>query len=113
MQERRTKLERMDRVLEVWVSNPMASENKLAELSGVSRPTIQRYKRDKEFMEKYHEMCRQRFNSFESMAVEKLREALETGNWQAVKYVLDSLDYGGKQKVDANVNTDVNISIGE
>jgi hypothetical protein len=34
------------------------------------------------------------------------------GNIQAAKYVLDSMDYGATQKIEANVKNDVVIRIG-
>ncbi len=111
----KTKQARMQRVLEVWVDNPTCTDREIAALAGVGERTFSRYKTDAEFMAKYHEMCEKRFKSLEGKAIEKLKEHIDGGLWQAVKYVLDSSGYKPTEKVDANVNgtQDVNITIGE
>ena len=92
---------------------PTASFKEIAKAAGVSDSSFYRYRQDEDFMAAFHEACRQRFNSYEALAMQKLYEALETGNWQAMKYVLDGLGYKPTEKVEAKVSSDVIINIEE
>lgn len=111
----KAKKERMDRVLEVWVANPLMPLEQVARTAGVGDRTFYRYRQDPAFMDRYHEACKEKFKSMEGLAMQKLRDAVEDGNWNAVKYILDGMGYKPTEKVDANVNgtQDINITIGE
>lgn len=103
---------RQQRTLEAWVNNPLSSYPDIAKIAGIDVTTFWRYRQDPDFMEKYHEMCKNRFNSFEAAAMEQLKFHLDAGNWQAVKYILDSLGYKPTDKVKANIDTALNLHIG-
>lgn len=102
---------RQQRTLEAWVNNPLASFTEIAEIAGIDPETFWRYRKDPDFMERYHEMCKTRFNSFEAKAMEQLNHHLEMGNFQAVKYILDSLGYNPTNKMKAAIDKAISISI--
>lgn len=66
-----------------------------------------------EFMEYYHSICQKRFKELEGLAIEKLEANVRKGNQKAIEYALDYLGYHATQKVEADINTDINITIGE
>lgn len=66
-----------------------------------------------EFMEYYHTICQSRFKELESLAIEKLEANVRKGNQKAIEYALDFLGYHATQKVEADINTDINITIGD
>lgn len=103
--------ERQNRCLEVWVNNPTMSYEEIAKQAGVDKRTFYRYRQNPDFMRKYQAMCRERFNGFESLAIEKLKEALEKGDFKAVKYTLDGLGYAATQKIDANIDGGMDITV--
>jgi hypothetical protein len=66
-----------------------------------------------EFMEYYHTLCQSRFKELESLAIQQLEANVRKGNMKAIEYALDYLGYHATQKVEADINTDINITIGE
>lgn len=111
--ERQSKKERMQKVLEAMVNNPNLSNEEICDLVGIGTSTFYRYKQDPDFMAQYHEMCQARFKSLEAKALQQLDKALDRGDFRAVKYALDSLGYKPTEKIEADVNRDVVITIGE
>ena len=55
---------RKQRALEAWVNNPLKSFPEIARIADVDVTTFWRYRQDPDFMEQYHEMCKNRFKSF-------------------------------------------------
>ena len=100
-------------MIEVWCDNPLANYKTIAEKAGISEMTFYRYRKDEEFMKKYHEECRRRFSSMEAKAMRVLDTQLENGSLQAAKYLLDGLGYSATQKVEVSGQNDINITIGE
>ena len=66
-----------------------------------------------EIMEYYHSDCEKRYKELEALAVEKLKANVVKGNQKAIEYVLDYLGYHAPTKVEADINTDINITIGD
>lgn len=66
-----------------------------------------------EFMEYYHSICQTRFKDLESIAIQQLEANVKKGNQKAIEYALDYLGYHATQKVEAELHTDINITIGE
>lgn len=103
--------DRMNRALEAWANNPLASYEEIARIAGISDKTFWRYRQNPEFMDRYHKICQARFNSMEGQAIEKLKECLDAGLWNAVKYVLDSQGYKPTEKKDVSLNGGLDISV--
>ena len=100
--------------IEAMLANPTMSNEKLAELVGVNRNTISDWKRNnKEFQEEYQKRLREVWEESEGIAVNTMRNLASEGSYQASKYILDSLGYAPAQKIEADINTDINITIGE
>ena len=104
--------ERKQRTLEAWVNNPTLTFEEIAKLAGVSDKTFWRYRQDENYMKQYQKMCQARFRRLEAKAIQKLEEQLDEGNFQAVKYTLDSLGYKPTDKVEANVDAPITITVG-
>lgn len=110
---KQTQVERWRRVINVWVTNPNDSYEKIAEKAGINPKTFYTYRQNPEFMEMFHEACRLRFNGLEAKALRVLDSQLENGNFQAAKYILDGLGYKPTEKLEASVSSDVVINIEE
>ena len=95
---------------EIAVSEPNLSGAKIAERVGVDINTCYRRKENPEFAEYMHQLCEERFKDMEKLAMQKLREHIEKGNWKATQYVLDGLGYKPEEKIDIN-SGEINISI--
>ncbi len=95
---------------EIMVAEPQLSNEKYAERIGVDPSTIYRWKKNDEFNDYVHTLCQERFKDMEKLAMTKLREHIEKGNWKATQYVLDYMGYKPEETIDIK-NGDINISI--
>lgn len=100
-------------LIEELMANPMISDIECGRRIGVSRNTIAEWKKNPEFQEELKTRIREKWQDSERLAVESMQNLAANGNFQASKYILDSLDYGAAQKIEANVNTAINIVIEE
>ena len=98
-------VERQNALLEYWVNNPNKTYIEICKDCKVAKETFARWRKSEEFMERYKALCQQRFKELEAQAVEKLANAVDKGEWNAVKYVLDGQGYSATQKLDVSTNT--------
>ena len=105
---------RQQRAAEMLVYNPEMREKEIAAEVGVAPKTLWVWKtKTPEFAEYYHELCERAFKEMEGLAIQKLRDNVRKGNQKAIEYTLDYLGYHATQKVSADINTDINITIEE
>lgn len=101
------------KAIELLVYKPHMTQNMIAKEVGVHRDTIRRWREETpEFKEALDKATKERWKAAEQMAVNTMINLMSEGNYQATKYVLDSMDYGAAQKIEANVKNDVVIRIG-
>ena len=98
-------------LLEAMLAHPMLSDVKLAELLGINNKTVGVWKRLPEFKEELDRRLKEQWKDSERLAVAKMIELAGTGNYNANKYILDSLGYAPTQKIDANVSNEIVINI--
>jgi hypothetical protein len=100
-------------LIEAIIANPSASNVKLAEMVGVNRNTITEWKRNPEFNDALKKRMAEIWRESEIIAVDTMRKLAIDGDFKAAKYILDNLGYAPVTKIEADVNTDINIVIGE
>lgn len=100
-------------LLEMMLAHPMLSDVKLAELMGLNNKTVGKWRKMPEFQDELKARLAEQWKNAERLAQAKMIELASNGNYNANKYILDSLGYAPAQKIEANVNTDVNIYIEE
>ena len=98
-------------LIEAIIANPSAPHTELAEIVGINRNTITVWKRDKEFTEALDARIKEIWKDSEMLAVSTMRKLAAEGNFNANKYILDSLGYAPAQKIQADIETDVTITI--
>lgn len=99
---------------ELMTLHPEMLVKEIAEQVGVTPKTLWVWKKDfPEFMEYYHTLCQSRFRELESLAIQQLEANVRKGNMKAIEYTLDYLGYHATQKAEIDLNTDINITIGE
>lgn len=108
-----SKATRMEYVLSVWIANPLLPNKDICRLAGISEDTFARYRKDENFMRRFHEKCRERFTALEAKAVEKLEQQLDNDNWQAIKYTLDANGYAATQKMEIDNKTSFALVMGD
>lgn len=98
-------------LLEAMLTYPMMSDVKLAELLGLNNKTVGKWRKSPEFQEELKKRLAQQWKDAESLAQKKMIELAADGNFQANKYILDSLGYAPAQRIEADINTDIIINI--
>ena len=96
---------------ELMVSKPELTNLQYAEEAGIDPKTVYKWKKEQEFTDYVHELCLAKFEGLEKLAIQKLQENMARGNQKAIEYALDYLGYKATQKIDADVSTDINITI--
>lgn len=100
-------------LLEAMLANPMLSDVKLAELLNLNNKTVGKWRKEPEFQEEMKSRLAQQWKDAESLAQRKMIDLAAEGNFQANKYILDSLGYAPAQRVEADLkgSMDININI--
>lgn len=100
-------------LLEYMLSYPNTSDVKLAEMMGLNNKTVGKWRKLPEFQEEMKKRLAEQWKSAESLAQKKMIELAAEGNFQANKYILDSLGYAPTTKIEADVHTDIIINVEE
>lgn len=90
-------------LLELMLANPMMSDVKLAEMMNLNNKTVGKWRKEPEFQEEMKKRLAEQWKNAESLAQKKMIELANEGNFQANKYILDSLGYAPAQKIEADV----------
>lgn len=98
-------------LLEAMLAQPMLSDVKLGQLLGINNKTVGKWRKEPEFQAELKARLAQQWKDAESLAQRKMIELAAEGNFNANKYILDSLGYAPAQKIQAELDTDVNITI--
>ena len=104
-------LDRYRKVAMIWVENPQLTFEEIAKLCKIDGKTFYNYRQDETFMAIYKELCQQKYKELESQAIGKLSELVDSGNWNAVKYVLDGVGYKPEDKAKVSVEAAPSIEI--
>lgn len=98
------------KAIELLVYQPYMTQEMMAKECGVARETIWRWRTEnEEFKEALSNATKERWKAAEQMAVTTMINLMAEGNYQATKYVLDSMDYGATQKIDAKVDAKAQV----
>lgn len=100
-------------LLEAMLANPQLSDVKLGELLHLNNKTVGKWRKEPEFQAEMKARLAQQWKDAESLAQKKMIELAAGGNFNANKYILDSLGYAPAQKIEADLRTDINLVIEE
>ena len=101
---------RQIKAIELLVYSPYMTQEMTAKEVGVTRETLYRWRTEnEEFKEALEKATKERWKAAEQMAVNTMINLMSEGNYQATKYVLDSMDYGATQKIDAKVDAKAQV----
>lgn len=99
-------------LIEAMVANPLATDIKLAEIVGLNNNTVGRWRKQPDFQELLRKRLQEQWSDAERLAQAKMIELAEEKNFNAVKYILDSLGYAPAQRIQADVkNEEIVINI--
>lgn len=99
-------------VMDIMLNKPQLDFGEMAKECGMSRDQFYKIRTSEGFYDEYHTHCVNRFKAIEQTAIRRLNELCEQGNFQAIKYVLDGLNYAPTERKDINITGgDISISI--
>ena len=100
-------------LLEAMLAHPNLSDVKLGVLLNLNNKTVGKWRKEEEFQAELKARLQQQWKDAERLAQKKMIELANDGNFQANKYILDSLGYAPAQKIEADINSDIVINIEE
>lgn len=95
------------------IANPMTPDVRFAEMLNLNNKTVGKWRKMPEFQEELKKRLAEQWQNAESLAQKRMIELANDGNFQANKYILDSLGYAPAQRIIADVTSDINIEIEE
>ena len=98
-------------LIEAIIAYPNATYVELANIVGINRNTITQWKRQEEFQTALDKRLKEIWKDSESLAINSMINLAKDKNFQASKYILDSLGYAPAHKIEADVNSEINIVI--
>ena len=102
-------------LLEAMLAHPNLSDVKLGVLLNLNNKTVGKWRKEEEFQAELKRRLQEQWKDAERLAQKKMIELADEGNFQANKYILDSLGYAPAQRVEAEIaaTTDFIIDIKE
>lgn len=105
---------KQQKALELLIYSPYMTQQMIAKEVGVHRDTIRVWKEEnQEFKAALEKGIKDRWKSAEAMAVNGMIALAQEGNFQAIRYMLDNLGYKPVEKIEADINSEINIVIEE
>lgn len=98
-------------LIEALIANPMKPDTEIAKELGINRNTVREWKKKPEFQVELKARLNDIWADSERMAMETMQTLAREGDFKASKYILDSLGYAPAQKIEADINSDIQINI--
>lgn len=104
---------RQQTLLEYMLANPMLPETVCAKNCDIPNSTYFDWKKKGEFTEELQRRIKEQWADSERTAVDTMLSLCRQGEYAAAKYILDNLGYKAVEKIQADVSTDIHITIEE
>lgn len=98
-------------LIEALLANPMKPDTEIAKELGLNRNTIREWKKKPEFAAELKARLSETWADSERLAIDTMQSLARGGDFKASKYILDSLGYAPAQKIEADINSDIQINI--
>jgi hypothetical protein len=86
--------------IEFLMDNPNLSYEATAEMLGIARKTLYNWRHNELFKNELDKRLKDRWKDSERLAIDTMVELCKTGNYNATKYILDSLGYSAPNKIE-------------
>lgn len=100
-------------LVDCLMANPMLPNTQIAKLMGINNKTVGKWLKEPEVQEELARRLQEQWKDGERLAQDTMLSLCREGDFKAAKYILDSLGYAPAQKVDMDLNADINITIEE
>lgn len=98
-------------IAEIMVLEPDLRNEDYAARVGINPKTLYMWKREEEFNDYLHELCREKFKHMERLALQKLKENVKKGNQKAIEYILDGTGYKAAQELDIKGSETITLKV--
>lgn len=105
--------QRQKNLIEYMLANPTLPETVCARACDVPNSTYFDWKKRGEFTAELDRRIKEKWKDAERLATEQMIKLCEKGDYKATAYILDNLGYKPVDKIQAEVNNDINIVIEE
>lgn len=102
---------RQKELLEFMLAHPMLPETVCARECGVPNSTYFDWKKKGEFTAELDRRIKEQWKDSERIAVDTMISLCREGEYAAAKYILDNLGYKPVDKIQAELSTDITITI--
>lgn len=101
--------------MEELIANPMLPYYTVGKMCEIPVSTLQRWKKDEEFLKEYNDKLKEVWEDGERCAIDTMLSLCREGNYKAAEFILKNHGYNPATKVDANISgeTTINITITE
>ena len=103
--------QRQKNLIEFMLANPALPETRCANECGVPNSTYFNWKQKGEFTAELDRRLKEKWKDSERLATEQMIKLCEKGDYKATAYILDNLGYKPVEKVEADIQTNINITI--
>ena len=98
-------------LLEAMLAYPAETDVNLAKLLGLNNKTVGKWRKMPEFQEILKARLAEQWKHAETIAQKTMIDLATDGDFKASKYILDSLGYAPAQKIEADINSTIEITI--
>lgn len=102
---------RQKNLIEFMLANPSLPETVCARQCGVPNSTYFDWKKKGEFTVELDKRLKELWKDSERVAVDTMVSLCREGEYSAAKYILDNLGYKPIDKIQAEISTDITITI--
>lgn len=99
-------------LLELMLIHPTWSDVQLANYMELNNKTVGKWRKMPDFQEEMKKKLAEQWKNAERLAQQKMIELANQGDFRANQYILDSLGYKPTNKIEADINQDIIITIG-
>lgn len=100
-------------LLEYMLANPQLPETVCAKACGVPNSTYFKWKQDGDFPKELERRIKEVWADSQRAAVDTMLSLCREGKYEAAKYILDNMGYKPTEKIQADITTDITITIDE
>lgn len=104
---------RQKNLIEYMLANPQLPETVCAHHCGVPNSTYFAWKQKGEFTAELDRRIKEIWADGQRAAVDTMLSLCREGEYAAAKYILDNMGYKPVEKIQADIKTDINITIEE
>jgi hypothetical protein len=105
--------QRQKNLIEFMLANPAMPETRCANECGVPNSTYFNWKQKGEFTAELDRRIKEKWKDAERLATDTMINLCLKGDYASAKYILDNLGYKPVDKIQAQVQNDINIVIEE